>query len=104
MLDLKTFDEGWPEFLELAEQMPGLIQESVTRFDQVLFGSGDIQRFYAFSFKDRQALEEALTTEIGEKAGKLLHIISGGNLTILAGDFQSDTLDRISSFSSSTGD
>jgi hypothetical protein len=103
-LNLKTFDEGWPEFLKLAEQMPGLIRESVTRFDQVLFGSSDVQRLYTFSFSDRQSLEQALTTEVGEKAGNLLHTISNGSLTILAGDYQTDTLDRINSFSSSSGD
>ena len=103
-LDIKKFDERWPEFLEVAEQMPGLIQESVTRFDQVLFGSSDVLRLYTFSFKDRQSLEQALTTQVGEKAGSLLHSITGGNVTILAGDYQSDTLDRINSYSSSSGD
>jgi hypothetical protein len=103
-LDLKKFDEGWPEFLEKAEQMPGLIQESVTRFDQVLFGEGNIQRFYSFSFNDRESLEQALTTEVGEKAGNILHIISNGNITILSGEYQTDTMNRINSFSSQTGD
>jgi hypothetical protein len=103
-LDINMFDEGWPEFLEMAEQMPGLIQESVTRFDQVLFGEADIQRIYSFSFNDRQSLEQALTTEVGEKAGNILHAISNGNIIILSGDYQTDTLDRINSFSSHTGD
>jgi hypothetical protein len=100
-LDLKSFDEEWPDFLEAAEQMPGLLQESVTRFDQVLFGSSEIQRLYTFSFKDRLSLKNALTSPAGEKAGDILHTISGGRITILSGDYQIDTLDRIQSFSSS---
>ena len=100
-LDTKRFDEGWPDFLEVAEQMPGLIQESVTRFDQSLFGSSEIQRLYTFSFKDRHSLENALTSQAGEKAGDIRHSISGGNISILAGDHQTDSLERIQSFSSS---
>ena len=99
-LDLKLFDEKWPHFLEAAEQMPGLIQESVTRFDQVLFGSSEIKRLYTFSFKDRPSLENALTSPSGEKAGDILHSIAGGKITILSGDYQTDSLDRIQSFSS----
>jgi len=103
-LDLKRFDEGWPDFLEAAEQMPGLLQESVTRFDQSFFGTGEIQRLYTFSFKDRLSLENALTSQAGEKAGNILHSISGGNISILAGDHQTDSLERIQSFSSSPED
>lgn len=103
-LDTKFFDLGWPDFLEAAEQMPGLIQESVTRFDQSLFGSSEIQRFYTFSFKDRLSLENALTSQAGEKAGNILHSISGGNISILAGDHQTDSLERIQSFSPSSDD
>lgn len=97
--DLQSFDEGWPQFLEIAEQMPGLIRESITRFDQVIYGSETIQRMYTFSFKDKKSLERALISEAGQKAGDLLHSLSGGNITILTGDHQSDTLERIQSYS-----
>ena len=97
-LDLHSFDEGWPQFLDIAEQMPGLIQESITRFDQILYGSETIQRIYTFSFHDKKSLENALVSEQGQKAGNLLHFLSGGNITILTGDHQSDTLDRIQSY------
>ena len=103
-LDLNRFENGWPDFLEAAEQMPGLIQESVTRFDQSFFGSRDIQRIYTFSFMDRTSLEEALTSPAGEEAGNILHNISGGKLSILSGDYQTDTLDRIQTFSKSPED
>ncbi len=98
-LDLQSFDEGWPQFLDIAEQLPGLIRESITRFDQVLYGSETIQRMYTFSFQDKKSLEIALISEAGQKAGNLLHNLSGGNITILTGGYQSDTLDRIQSYS-----
>ena len=103
-LDIKRFDEGWPDFLGAAEKMPGLIQESVTRFDQSLFGDINIQRFYTFDFRDRQSLENALTSKVGEKAGDILHVISGGNISILAGEHHIDSLERIHSFSSAKDD
>jgi hypothetical protein len=98
-LDLNQFDKGWPAFLKLAEKMPGLIQESVTRIDQVLYGSEKIQRIYTFSFQDRQSMEQALTTGVGEEAGKILHQITNGEISILAGANLTDNLDRIHSFS-----
>ena len=98
-LDLHSFDEGWPQFLELAESLPGLIRESITRFDQVIYGSENIQRMYTFGFPDKKSLESALVSESGQKAGNLLHNLSGGNITILTGDHQSDTLERIQSYS-----
>jgi len=98
-MDLLSFDEGWPQFLEIAERMPGLIRESITRFDQVLYGTETIQRMYTFSFPDKQSLKTALTSETGQKAGNFLHTLSGGKMTLLTGEHQSDTLDRIKSYS-----
>lgn len=98
-LDLHRFDEGWPKFLAVAEQMPGLIQESITRFDQVIYGTETVQRIYTFGFPDKKSLEQALISEEGQAAGNLLHLLSGGNITISTGYHQSDTLDRIQSYS-----
>jgi hypothetical protein len=103
-LDLRSFDEGWPEFLEIAEQMPGLIQESVTRFNQVLFGTGVFQRMYSFSFKDPKSLEKALLSEAGQQAGNILHMMGGENLIILTAEYQADSLSHIQSYSASGDD
>jgi len=97
-LELGSFDEGWPEFLEVAEKMPGLIQESVTRFNQVLFGAHPYQRMYCFDFKDQESLEQALLSDPGKEAGNILHRLGGGNLTILTSDYQRDSLSHIQSY------
>jgi hypothetical protein len=94
-LDMSTFDQGWPAFLKEAEQMPGLVQESVTRVDRVLYGSQSLERMYSFTFADKDSLENALLSPAGEKAGSILHELSGGRLTILTGEFKTDTLERI---------
>lgn len=101
-VDLQTFDEGWPSFLENAEQMPGLIKESVTRIDRCLYGQNFLQRIYCFSFTDQESLEKALLSPPGEKAGRILHEITGGNLILLNGEAKEDSLDHIHSLSSTS--
>ena len=99
-VDLIKFDDGWPDFLKSAEQMPGLIRESVIRFDQVLYGTQEFQRIYLFSFADRQSLENALLSPSGEKSGDILHKISAGKIIILTGIMQSDSITHIKDHSS----
>ena len=97
-VDIVKLDDGWPEFLKSAEQMPGLIQESIIRFDQVIHGTQEYQRIYLFSFPDRNSLENALLSPEGERAGDILHKISAGKITILTGISQSDTLSNIQNY------
>jgi len=100
-VDLQAFDEGWPTFLENAEKMPGLLRESVTHIDRCLYGQNFLQRVYCFYFPDQKTLEQALLSPAGEKAGRILHQISGGNVILLNGEIKEDSLDHIQSLSSS---
>ncbi len=98
-VDIKSFDEGWPSVLEAIEQMPGLLGESVSRVDQLLYGQECLHRIYTFSFPDQKTLEKALISTPGEKAGKIVHDLTGGRVTLLTAEFQEDSLDHIQSFS-----
>lgn len=91
-VEIQSFDEGWPEFLKSAENMPGLIKESVNRIDNCIYGQNFLRRIYSFSFEDRASLEKALLSPSGEKAGKLLHLITQGNMILLSGEFNEDFL------------
>ena len=97
-VDINLFDEGWPSFLEAIEQMPGLLRESVSRVDQLLYGQEYFHRIYTFSFPDQKTLEKSLVSSPGEKAGKLIHDLTGGRVTLLTAEFQEDSLDHIQSF------
>jgi hypothetical protein len=99
-VEIQSFDEGWPEFLKTAEKMPGLIQESVNRIDNIIYGQNHLRRIYSFSFKDRSSLEQALLSPDGEKAGKLLHKITKGNMILLGGDYKQDSLKDFNEVSS----
>jgi hypothetical protein len=103
-VDINAFDQVWPSFLEAAEQMPGLIRESVSRIDQVIFGQDYFQRIYTFSFPDKNSLEKALVSKNGEKAGRIIHDLTGGKVTLVTADYQEDSLQNIHSFSSQDSD
>jgi hypothetical protein len=94
-VEIQSFDEGWPEFLNAAEQMPGLIEESVNRIDDCIYGQNFLRRIYSFSFEDKPSLEQALTSPSGEKAGKILHLITQGNMFLISGEYKRDLLKNI---------
>ncbi len=94
-VDIKTFDEGWPKFLELIESLGGLQVESISRIDRCIFGKNDFQRMYSFIFNEKSSLEKALTSPPGEEAGRLIHQISGGKVILLSAHYQEDSLDNI---------
>jgi hypothetical protein len=99
-VDIKSFDEGWPSFLEAIEQMPGLLRESVARVDQLIYGQEYFHRIYTFSFPDQKSLEKALVSDPGEIAGKIIHDLTEGRVTLLTAEFQEDSLNHIQSFAS----
>jgi hypothetical protein len=97
-VNLNLFDEGWPDFLQTAESMEGLIRESVSRIDSCIYGQNNIQRIYSFIFKDKAAFEKSLLSPPGEKAGKIIHELTGGEVILLRGPFHEDSIDRIKSW------
>lgn len=96
-IDLFKFDKGWPVFLEAVEEMPGLINEYFTQVDRHLFGKSTISRIYSFSFKDRETLERSLVSAPGEKAGKIIHELTEGQVILLTGELREDSIKNIKS-------
>jgi len=94
-VEIQTLDEGWPEFLNAAEKMPGLIRESVCRIDQPIFGQNFLRRIYSFSFETKDHLEKALLSPPGEKAGNILHRLTQGNMILISGEYKEDYLENI---------
>ena len=97
-VNTSSFDEGWPDFLEAVEDMEGLIRESVSRIDRSIYGKNNIRRIYSFLFRDRHTFEQSLLSPPGEKAGKVIHEITGGDVILLSGPYQEDSLERIQSW------
>jgi len=78
--------------------MNGLVRESVSRIDRDIYGQNNICRIYSFLFHDKSSFDKALISPPGEKAGKIIHEITGGDVILLSGTLHEDSLNRIQSW------
>lgn len=80
-----NFEQGWQKFLGMAEQMPGLRKEAVSDIDELVFGppSMNYKKVHELYFDSREALESALNSEAGQKAGQWLHSFTQGRFLLM---------------------
>lgn len=90
-----AIDEAWPEFIHHAEQMSGLVRESVTHARELIFGREIVSRIYEFYFQDKKTLHQGLTSPHGERAGQLLHEMTHSRATILIAEHKEDNFENI---------
>ena len=91
----KFFNKGWPEFLALAEVMPGLIREVTSRVDRVLHGERAVEMVHELYFASLKSATDAMHSLEGERAGQLLQEITGGKVTLMLADHSQDELSNI---------
>jgi uncharacterized protein (TIGR02118 family) len=91
----KTFNDLWPKFLEQAEQMPGLLKETTSRIDKVLFGQYGFSLIHELYFNSMKTLQLAMSSPQGQAAGEILQKITGGNMTLILADHREDNLINI---------
>jgi uncharacterized protein (TIGR02118 family) len=87
----------WPEFLHLAERMPGLRREAISRVEHSLFGGNFVQMHELF-FDSLEDVERALTSPDGRSAGRLLQKMTGGHVALFFADHKEDDLVNIHKF------
>ena len=93
--DPDLFEEKWTRmFLPIAEAMPGLARVAVSHIVGEPGGTSDYHRIHEFYFADQQALDLALTSEKGKRAGNILMSFAGEITTILFSEVFEDTLDN----------
>jgi uncharacterized protein (TIGR02118 family) len=100
--DEQAFQLNWQKFLGLAEKMPGLRRETVSRVERMLFGKseGELVLIHELLFDSKEALEAAMQSPEGQAAGAYLQSFTGGRVMLLlaehmeagAGDFRKNTL------------
>lgn len=93
--DYAVFEETWPQFLHLAEAMPGLRRESTSRVDGVLYGNIDYAIIHELYFDSLVAIQEAMAAPEGQAAGELLQRMTAGRMTLLYADHKEDNLENI---------
>ena len=93
--DEARFDELWPQFLHFAERMPGLLRESTSRVDQVLYGKYPVFLMHELFFNSVEDIQKAMSTPEGRAAGEVLQRMTGGRITLFLADHKEDDLENI---------
>lgn len=93
--DISSFEEAWPQFLHHAESMPGLLRETTSRVDSIIFGEGTYAFMHELYFKDREQAQKAMVSTAGQSAGKLLQSMTEGRLVLFFADHKEDDLENI---------
>jgi hypothetical protein len=93
--DPSHLEEGWPEFLHWAEQMPGLQREVTSRVSQMLFGDLTYRLVHELIFSDPQSAYNALSSPEGQAAGRTLQAITNGQMSLFFADHMEDTIENI---------
>lgn len=100
LVDSQTFNEGWPDFLHQAEQMPGLVRETHSMVESVLFGHSSISVIHELFFETREDLQNAMISPQGQAAGQVLQRITKGQMKLVIADHKEDDLENLRKFRS----
>lgn len=95
-------DEHWPRFLRLAEKMPGLLRETTSWVDGLIYGEYAVRKIHELYFESRQALDEAMSSPVGEQAGQMLGWITEGRMTLLFAQHQQEEAENLRRYHEST--
>lgn len=93
--DQERFERRWPEFLAVAERMPGLLREVTSRVDRVLSGEFPVHMVHELYFDSLKSAAKAMGSPEGEEAGRVLQDITLGAVTLLLADHKQDELSNI---------
>jgi uncharacterized protein (TIGR02118 family) len=96
--DPLAFDRAWPQFLKVAESMPGLRRETSSHVDQRLYGHADYALIHELYFDNLESLTQAMAAPQGSEAGRLLQTLTGGHMTLLITDHKEDELTNIQKY------
>ena len=93
--DPKRFEKLWTKlFIPFAEQMPGVERIMVSHVIGEPDGHSDYYRIHEFYFSNRQALDQALISENGVRAGNALMTFASEITTILFSEVFETALDE----------
>ena len=96
--DPDRFEENWPKFLHSAEKMPGLVYETTSRIDKILYGDEQIAQIHELFFESQKDAVNAMSSPEGREAGRTLQQITGGRVSLFFADHKGDDLENIRKF------
>jgi hypothetical protein len=97
-IDQEAFFEGWPRFLEHAENLPGLVRLVTAPVHGHLVGTFRPLMVHELIFESQEGLENALSSEEGVAAGETLQAITGGAVTLLVAAHLEDSGDNLRTY------
>jgi hypothetical protein len=98
LADWERFEAEWPEFLRLAEALPGLRREATSRVEQFLYGNAHCRWVHELFFDSLAEAESALASAQGQVAGRRLQQMTGGRMTLFLAEHKEDDLANILKF------
>lgn len=101
-IEHEAFFKGWPNFLEHAEQLPGLKKFVTAPVHKALYGSYQPLMVHELHFESQETLEAALASEEGTAAGKTLQEITGGHVSLLIAGHLEDSGENLRRFRTKT--
>lgn len=93
--DWQSFEAEWPKFLLLAEKMPGLRREAISRVEHFLYGPVQVIKMHELFFDSFSGAEQALASPVGQAAGKLLQEMTRGRMTLFIAEHKQDEMENI---------
>jgi hypothetical protein len=90
-----SFDAGWPEFLQQAEGMPGLLREATVRVAGSLYGTQEIDTVHELYFETLTDLQSAMSSPEGLSAGQIIQQLTQGQMTLLIAEHREDNIENL---------
>lgn len=82
--DINAFEQAWArQFVPFADAMPGVVRVEVSTIDGGPSGPSEYYKFHEFYFESREAMDKAMNSEKGSRAGYALQKIAPGLYTLL---------------------
>lgn len=96
--DWAAFNDAWPQFLHHAEQMPGLRREATSHVDTFLYGERVYALMHELFFDTPEAAQQAMASEPGRQAGKVLQMLARGRMALFFADHKEDEIENLRKF------
>lgn len=82
--DISQFEHDWAQdFVPLAEAMPAVLRVEVGNVDGGPDGPSEFYKMHEFYFIDREAMDRAMNSDEGTRAGQALNRLAPGLFAIL---------------------
>jgi uncharacterized protein (TIGR02118 family) len=90
--------DSWPEFLHVAESMPGLQRESTVRVTASLYGAQEIGMLHELFFETLADLQDAMRSPEGLAAGQIIQQLTQGQMTLLIAEHREDDIENLRAY------